>query len=81
MNLETSAKRLLASLGEIADCFLEEAGTADVVVTRRTRSRIVRYGVLGAATAAASVGVGLAAAYLIRRPSRVVGVTVLQEIV
>ena len=82
MSRETSAKRLFACIGEIADLFLAEAEEADIVSARKARNkRVVRYSALGAAAAAASVGVGFVAAYLLRRPGRSTGVTVsiLQE--
>ena len=62
--------RLLDSIGEIEDLFLEEAQTADIAYTKtRKRKRIVRYSAYGAAGLAVSVG--MAAAYWKLRSNRI----------
>ena len=69
MNQNTAerAKRLLASIGEIADTFLDETELADIAMRRVRRRRVVQYSAIGVGAASA---VGIAAVILIRRPKR-----------
>jgi len=70
-------KRLFDSIGEVDDCFLDEAETADIASQLAARRRRAQYGAVGAA---ASLGIAVAVWFL--RPKRTVDAieSVLQEI-
>jgi len=59
------AKRLLICIGEIADSFLEEVESADIVPSKTTRKRVVQYSAL-----AAVASVSIAATYFLIRSKR-----------
>jgi len=66
--------RLLESIGQIEDFFLEEAAVADIAQTKSAkRKRIAKYGAYGAAGALAGVAVsfGVAATLLRLKSNRV----------
>ena len=57
---ESSVERLFHRLGEIEDCFLEEAETADIASAKAVRRRqMVKYGAFGAVGLAVSAGMAV----------------------
>ena len=69
MNTENigRAKRLLLSIGEMSDAFLEETEAADIAARRATRKRAIQY---GAVSVGAVASVGITVACLLLRPKR-----------
>ena len=68
---ESTVARLLQSIGELEDFFLEEAEGADIALLKATRrKRFAKYGAYGAAGLAVSAGM-FVAYWKLLRPSRV----------
>lgn len=66
MNYST-IERLLDSIGEIEDFFIEEAEIADITIIKApNHKRIAKYGVAGIA-----VSLGMIVAYHILQPNRI----------
>ena len=66
--MNITLEKLFDCIGEIEDIFLIEAETADLVRAKATkRKRIVKYSAAGLA-----VSVGVAMAYFVFRPGRMV---------
>ena len=64
----SAAERLLDGIGEIEDCFIAEAETADIAVAKTVkRRRIAAYSAAGLV-----VSVGIAVVYWKLRPNRLV---------
>jgi len=73
INKSSQSKRLLTSIGDIDDSYLDEAEVIDVASKIAKRKRVVKYSAIGAAAAS----VGIAAAILILRPKRTKSVTII----
>ena len=61
------AKRLLVSIGEMDDAFLDETEAADIAARRAARKRAMQY---GAVSVGAVASVGITVACLLLRPRR-----------
>jgi len=55
----TNALRLFARIGEIDDCYLEEATTADIVAYNASRKRVKQRAITAASVGAASIGIAV----------------------
>jgi len=66
------SKRLLTSIGDIDDSYLDEAEIVDVAARIAKRKRVVKYSAIGAAAAS----VGIATAVLLLRPKRAKSIAV-----
>jgi len=79
MRIETNNKaiKLLKSIGDIDDSYIDEAEVADVAAKIAKRKRVVKYSAIGAA--AASVGITTAVLLLRSRRARTRTITTVIE--
>jgi len=72
INKTDKSKKLLTSIGDIDDSYLDETEVVDVASQIAKRKRIVKYSAIGAA----ATSVGVATAILLLRPKRAKSIAV-----